>query len=64
MTLSAPKLQGKGHRKSGITISMEPSQRDFLEAYRRQQGLRSIAEAVRELIHIGSMAVTDSNSNA
>ncbi|WP_255446128.1 hypothetical protein [Synechococcus sp. RS9902] len=43
---------------------MEPSQRDFLEAYRRQQGLRSIAEAVRELIHIGSMAVTDSNSNA
>lgn len=37
----------------GFTMVMEPEQRDFLEVYRRQQGLYSIADSARELIHLG-----------
>ena len=41
----------------GFTMVMEPEQRDFLEVYRRQQGLYSIADSARELIHLGIQLV-------
>lgn len=41
----------------GFSLQMEQSQRDFLEKYRRQQGLYSVADAARELLYIGSLSV-------
>ena len=40
-----------------FSLVMEQSQRDFLEKYRRQQGLYSMADACRELLYIGSLSV-------
>lgn len=58
--LIAPKPCGSGDRKSaGMSIVMDTDLRRFLEDYRRTQGLRSIADAARELIYLGSLAVAD-----
>jgi len=58
--LIAPKPCGSGERKrAGMSIVMDTDLRRFLEDYRRTQGLRSIADAARELIYLGSLAVAD-----
>ncbi len=59
MKLIAPRPEGNGERKTGLTIVIDSSQRNFLEAYRAQQGLRSAAHAARELLYLGALAVAD-----
>ena len=41
----------------GFSFQIERSQREFLERYRQQQGLYSMADAARELLYIGSLSV-------
>ena len=41
----------------GFSLQMEQGQRDFLEKFRRQQGLYSMADAARELLRIGQLNV-------
>ena len=45
---------------TAFTFQMANDQRDFIEAYRQRKGLLSVADAARELIYIGSLAVADS----
>lgn len=45
---------------TAFTFQMADDQRDFIEAYRQRQGLFSVADAARELIYLGSLAVADS----
>ena len=57
MTLTHTRFKPKGERMIGFSLQMEQGQRDFLEKFRRQQGLYSMADAARELLRIGQLNV-------
>ena len=57
MTLTEPRTKAKDSPMVSFSLVMKQSQRDFLEKYRRQQGLYSMADACRELLYIGSLSV-------
>ena len=60
MTTTTTTFKGTGARKFGLTVGLEPNQYEFLDAYRRRQGMRSLGDAARELMHLGSLSVTNS----
>ena len=57
MTITEPRIRPSGERMIGFSLQMERSQREFLEKFRRQQGLYSMADAARELLRIGQLSV-------
>jgi hypothetical protein len=54
MTQLAPeKDQASGRKDARFNLAIEASFRDVIEEYRRQNALRSAAEAARELMRLG-----------
>lgn len=44
---------------TGFTVQLSRKQREFLEIYRKQQGLYSMGDAARELLYLGTLSVAD-----
>ena len=57
MTVTEPRIRPNPERMIGFSLQMERSQREFLEKFRRQQGLYSMADAARELLRMGQLSV-------
>ncbi len=59
MPLTIPAPNCNRERKCPLTLVLSPEQKDYIELYRKSQGLRSMAEAARQLLYLGSLATAE-----